>query len=107
VITTPDKILLRALNVGRWIRSRRLAASALVVRSVIGADDVFAQAQLPSVTVDAPNRQSAARPVAVGAAERAFKKRRTARAATAAAARTQTAAPAPSARGGRETATAR
>src|SRR5882757_1870905 len=90
---------------GRWIRSRRLAASALVVLSVIGADDVFAQAQLTSVTVDAPNRQSAARPSQ--SAQRSAHSRSAARraVATAAAARTQTAAPAPSARGGRETAT--
>ncbi|GKQ50654.1 TonB-dependent siderophore receptor [Bradyrhizobium sp. Ce-3] len=44
-----------------WIRPQRLAASALVVLSVAGADEVFAQAQLPSVTVDAPQPRQAAR----------------------------------------------
>ncbi|WP_076857892.1 TonB-dependent siderophore receptor [Bradyrhizobium mercantei] len=44
-----------------WIRPQRLAASALVALSVAGADDVFAQTQLPSVTVDAPSQRQAAR----------------------------------------------
>ncbi|NEU94495.1 TonB-dependent siderophore receptor [Bradyrhizobium uaiense] len=42
-----------------WIRPQRLAASALVMLSVAGADEALAQTQLPSVTVDAPHRQSA------------------------------------------------
>ncbi|MHC2334219.1 TonB-dependent siderophore receptor [Bradyrhizobium sp. USDA 4454] len=44
-----------------WIRPQRLAASALVVFSVASADDVSAQTQLPSVTVDAPQPRQAAR----------------------------------------------
>ncbi|MGY3445136.1 MULTISPECIES: TonB-dependent siderophore receptor [unclassified Bradyrhizobium] len=44
-----------------WIRPQRLAASALVVFSVASADDVFAQTQLPSVTIDAPQQRQAAR----------------------------------------------
>ncbi|WP_338827035.1 TonB-dependent siderophore receptor [Bradyrhizobium sp. 27S5] len=43
----------------RWIGSRQLAVSATVVLSLVGADEVFAQTQLPSVTVEAPHRQSA------------------------------------------------
>ncbi|MGY4479581.1 TonB-dependent siderophore receptor [Bradyrhizobium sp. USDA 3364] len=42
-----------------WNRPQRIAASALVVLSVAGAEDAFAQTQLPSVTVDAPHRQTA------------------------------------------------
>ncbi|MDH2381822.1 TonB-dependent siderophore receptor [Bradyrhizobium sp. CER78] len=44
-----------------WIRPQRFAASALVVFSVAAADEVFAQTQLPSVTVDAPSHRQAAR----------------------------------------------
>ena len=44
-----------------WIRPQRLAASALMMLSVAGADEVFAQTQLPSVTVDAPSHRQAAR----------------------------------------------
>ncbi|MES5487799.1 TonB-dependent siderophore receptor [Bradyrhizobium sp. INPA03-11B] len=44
-----------------WIRPQRFAASALVVLSVAAADEVFAQTQLPSVTVDAPSQRQAAR----------------------------------------------
>ncbi|KIU43060.1 MULTISPECIES: TonB-dependent siderophore receptor [Bradyrhizobium] len=42
-----------------WMRPQRIAASALVVLSVAGVDDAFAQTQLPPVSVDAPHRQSA------------------------------------------------
>lgn len=48
----------------RWMRSKRLAVSALVMLSVVDADVVFAQSQLPPVTVVAPNRQSARSPQA-------------------------------------------
>ncbi len=41
------------------MRPQRIAASALVVLSVAGVDDAFAQTQLPPVSVDAPHRQSA------------------------------------------------
>ncbi|MGY3489963.1 iron complex outermembrane receptor protein [Bradyrhizobium sp. USDA 4011] len=44
-----------------WIRPQRFAASALMVLSVAGADEVFAQTQLPSVTVDAPSHRQAVR----------------------------------------------
>ena len=44
-----------------WIRPQRFAASALVMLSVASADEVFAQTQLPSVTVDAPPHRQAAR----------------------------------------------
>lgn len=44
-----------------WIRTQRFAASALVLLSIAGADDAFAQTQLPSVTVDAPQHRQAAR----------------------------------------------
>ncbi|WP_338689199.1 TonB-dependent siderophore receptor [Bradyrhizobium sp. 26S5] len=43
----------------RCIGSRQLAVSATVVLSLVGADEVFAQTQLPSVTVEAPHRQAA------------------------------------------------
>ncbi|MHC2462062.1 TonB-dependent siderophore receptor [Bradyrhizobium embrapense] len=44
-----------------WIRPQRFAASALVMVSVVAADNAVAQTQLPSVTVDAPSHRQAAR----------------------------------------------
>ncbi|MBR0872361.1 TonB-dependent siderophore receptor [Bradyrhizobium tropiciagri] len=90
----------------KWMRPAQFAASSLMVLSAIGADDAFAQSQLPSVTVDAPNQQSA-RSVRPSQSQRAARSRSAPRRATAApAAGAQTAQPAAAARStARETAT--
>lgn len=86
----------------RWIRPQRFAASAVVVLSVIGADDAFAQSQLPPVTVDAPGRQAAG-PQQQQHAQRAARARTAARRAAATPANTESAAqPAAGAGAGRE-----
>ncbi|QPF82166.1 TonB-dependent siderophore receptor [Bradyrhizobium genosp. L] len=83
----------------RWMRTKRLAASSVVVLCAIGADDAFAQSQLPPVTVDAPKRQ-AAKPQQT-ATQQATRARTAARHAAATPANTQSAAQ-PTAGSGRE-----
>lgn len=67
-----------------WSRPSGFAASAVVALSLIGADNVFAQAQLPPITVDAPKQQSSR------ATQSSQRTARTRSAARRAAARTQT-----------------
>ncbi|MEN3346404.1 MAG: iron complex outerrane recepter protein, partial [Bradyrhizobium sp.] len=90
----------------RLMGPKRFAVSATVIFCVIGTDEAFAQSQLPPVTVEAPNRQSA-RPAQ--SSQRAAHSRSSARRATAPRQiPTQTAAQQPAASpsgGARETAT--
>ncbi|QOZ26283.1 TonB-dependent siderophore receptor [Bradyrhizobium sp. CCBAU 51753] len=91
----------------RWMGPKRFAVSATVTLCVISADEVFAQSQLPPVTVEAPSRQSARPAQSSQRAARAGSASR--RAATPRQTQTQTAAQPPAAspggRGARETAT--
>jgi iron complex outermembrane receptor protein len=64
----------------RLMGPKRFAVSATVIFCVIGTDEAFAQSQLPPVTVEAPNRQSA-RPAQ--SSQRAAHSRSSARRATA------------------------